>query len=118
MTDKIECVAVLKDDADTQLYDTALYIKVLGGIQSITLRYGDQKVRPLRLPTSIESKLSVVILQGEEFDTLAQTNLLRMVVYSALSEVPTFALDLTGLPEAILGIANGRPVAIQKGKKK
>ena len=75
-------------------------------------------MRPLRLPTSIESKLSVVILQGEEFDTLAQTNLLRMVVYSALSEVPTFALDLTGLPEAILGIANGRPVAIQKGKKK
>jgi hypothetical protein len=110
MTDKMECTGVYRNNYGIQLTEKSLYISISGGLESITLRFGDEPVQPLRLPKEIEKRARVVVLTGTDFEQLQNVARLRYQVSTLVSGVKTGDLDLTGLAPALQSIKAGCPV--------
>jgi hypothetical protein len=56
MTDKISCTGIYKSNYGVQLTPDTLFVKVVGGVESVTLRFGDEPARRMRMPSKIEKK--------------------------------------------------------------
>lgn len=109
MSDKTSCTGIYKGDRSIQLTREALYISVQGGIESITLRFGEQAAERLRLPTDIEKKVRAVSISGNSFQKLLGSDRLRVQVLTLVRGIATFDLDLSGIDAAVENIQNGCP---------
>ncbi|WP_343739645.1 hypothetical protein [Delftia tsuruhatensis] len=114
MTDKIDCTGVYGSGFETQLSSDAMYIRVSGGIQSVTLRYGDDPARPMRLASKLEKDGRMVLLENDEFRSAVHSNRLRIQVLTLVSGVKDFDLDTSGVDEAIKHINNSCPIIEEK----
>lgn len=112
MTDKTDCTGIYRDDYGVQLTAKSLYIRVSGGLESVTLRFGDEPAHPLRLVTEEEEEIGVVILTGTEFEQLQTVSRLRYKALTLVSGVKTGELDLTGFSPALENIRAGCPVQV------
>lgn len=110
MTDKTTCTGIYKDNYGVQLSDDILFIKVPGGIQSVTLRFGDEPAEPLRLPTKMEKEIGVIMIEGHEFKKLKSVSKLRYQSATLVKGVESGELDLTGFAEALKSIENKCPL--------
>ena len=110
MTDKTDCTGIYKSDFGIQLTEDTLFIRVTGGIESVTLRFGEDQPKPLRLATKMEKDIRSVILTGTEFDQLQNASRLRYQFSTLVSGLKTGEIDLTGFTPALENIKEGCPV--------
>ncbi len=101
MTDAPSCTGIYRHDWNIQLSKDAFYISLRGrgGVKAITLRFGDDPPRPLRLPSDMESNISMVSLEGREFSTPLNSTRLRAQVLTVLGGIVTEDIDLTGIKQ-------------------
>lgn len=112
MTDKTDCTGIYKNNYGIQLTKDTLYISVPGGIQSVTLRFGDEPAQPFRLATEMEKKVGVIILTGSVFQKLQSVSRLRYQSSTLVDSVKSGDLDLTGLATALNSIKSGCPLRL------
>jgi hypothetical protein len=113
MTDKISCTGIYKANYGIQLSRDKLFIKFAGGIQSVTLRFGEDPPQSLRLPQDMEKKLNSVIIEGNEFRQATETARLRIQVLTLIRGVATEDLDTTGIQTAAEHIQAGCPQEVE-----
>lgn len=111
MTDKVSCTGIYKSNYGVQLTPNTLYVKILGGIQSVTLRFGEDSAQPMRLPQKLEKDVNTVIIDGREFTQVLESNRIRLQVLTLVRGVATEDLDTTGIQTAIDHIRIGCPVS-------
>lgn len=117
MTDKVICTGIYKGDHNIQLGADSLYLRVDGGVRSVTLRFDDNPARPMRLPTELENRLAVVELKGDEFDALKSSKRLRVDALKEIRELFDLDLNLLGIREVLENIETGCPMT-RKPKSK
>lgn len=110
MTDAIECTGIYKKNYGIQLTKKALYISVRGGIQGITLRFGESPAKPFRLPERMEKEINAISISGSEFTELLEAERLRLSVLTLIEGVYDADLDLNGIKSAIDNIKADCPV--------
>jgi hypothetical protein len=113
MTDKTDCTGIYKGNYKIQLSEDSLYISIGGGIESVTLRFGDEPPRSLRLAESLEKKVRAVIITGSDFESAMSSPRLRYQVGTLVSGIQQGEIDLTGARAANENIKAGCPA---KGK--
>lgn len=111
MTDKVSCTAIYKANYGVQLARDKLIVRISGGIQSVTLRFGENPPQSMRLPQKMEKDVNAVIIEGAEFSQALETNRLRVQVLTLVRGVATEDLDTTGIQSATEHIQAGCPVA-------
>lgn len=109
MSDKTDCTGIYKGDRSIQLTDDTLFISVAGGLEGITVRYGEQPAERLRLATDIEKRIRAVSISGNGFQKLLGSERLRVQVSTMVRGIKTFDLDLSGLNAAVDNIRAGCP---------
>ena len=101
MTDKITCTGVYDNNPAIQLADTALYLRFRGGLESVTVRYGDLEALPLRLADRREKGINSVIIDSVVFDHLRTVPRLRLRVSTLLAGIQSADVDMTGFGAAL-----------------
>ena len=109
MTDKVSCTGLYKNNPSIQLSQDNLYVKIQGGLESVTLRFGESPAQPLRLAQKIEKSLGAVDINGTEFSQALQNDRLRVQVLTLVRGVALEDMDLSGIKGAIDHIRNGCP---------
>jgi hypothetical protein len=109
MTDKTSCTGIYKEDPSIQLTADTLYIRVRGGLKSVTLRFGDQPAERLRLATEMEEKVDAIEISGNDFTKLLGSARLRVQSMTLVRGITNFDLDLAGLSAAVENIRQGCP---------
>ena len=97
MTDKPTCVGLLNASWDVQLSPNRMFVRIQGGIDSVTMRYGDRPASPFRLPTRTEKELRSVIIEGGEFMDAVEGGRVRYQVGTTLRGIASGDLDITGV---------------------
>jgi hypothetical protein len=110
MSDATVCTGIYKDNYGIQLTGDKLYINVKGGISSVTLRFGEDAAKPLRLATEIEKKIGSLILEGSDFYEAMRSTRLRMQVGTLVRGIETIDLELTGIDPTVANIGSGCPI--------
>jgi hypothetical protein len=110
MKDTTNCTGIYKENYSVQLTPEKLFIGIQGGIQSVTLRFGEKPARGLRLAEDMEKKIRSVIISGSDFAELVDSDRLRYQVSTLVSGIKTDELDLTGLRAALENIRSGCPI--------
>ncbi|MFM7341234.1 MAG: hypothetical protein ACKO3Q_00890 [Betaproteobacteria bacterium] len=111
MTDKVSCTGIYKSNYGIQLSRDSLFIRVPGGLQSVTLRFGENPPLPMRMPQKLEKDVGSLILEGTELAQAVDTQRLRVQVLTLVRGVFTEDLDTTGLQAAAQHIREGCPDA-------
>jgi hypothetical protein len=109
MTDKVSCTGIYKSNYGVQLAQDKLFVRISGGIQSVTLRFGENPPQNLRLAQDMEKKVNSVIIEGSEFRQVLETARLRVQVLTLIRGVATEDLDTTGIQAAVEHIHAGCP---------
>jgi len=109
MTDKTDCTGIYKEDYGVQLVKDQLFVRIAGGIESVTLRFGDEPARPLRLPTDMEKKVRVFIVSGADLEKLRDVNRLLYQSSTLVSGIKSGEIDLSGFGPALDNIRAGCP---------
>lgn len=109
MSDKASCTGIYRGNFRVQLVEHKLYLGVIGGIESVTLRFGDQPAQDLRLPTQLERGVRAVIIEGAEFAALQSAPRLRYRVGTLINGLVDGDIDLTALPRVLEHIRAGCP---------
>jgi hypothetical protein len=119
MKDTTSCTGIYKENYSVQLTSETLYIGVQGGIEGVTLRFGDKPARGLRLAQEMEKRIRSLILSGSEFSELSGSTRLRYQVSTLVSGIKTDEIDLAGYDAALAyiraGCASGADPAPQQG---
>jgi hypothetical protein len=110
MTDKVDCTGIYKSNFGVQLNSRALYIKISGGIESITLRFGENPPEQTRFPQKIEKDVSTVIVDGIDFSRALETSRIRLQVLTLIKGLTTFDFDVTGIATAVEHIRSDCPI--------
>jgi len=116
MTDKTNCTGIYKENYGIQLVRDSLYIQIQGGIQSVTLRFGENPPKGMRLASKIEKDVGTVIISGNDFSELGQTARLRLQVLTLVRGIVNEDLDTTGIQAAVENINSGCPVQAEAKK--
>jgi hypothetical protein len=111
MTDKVTCSAVYRTDPRVQMSDDALYVGMAGGIESITIRFGDQDPRKLRFPTEIERKIGAVMLEWGDFHEFQAFGRIRVQARTIAQGLQFRDVDAAGAREAVAHMKNGCLIA-------
>jgi hypothetical protein len=114
MTDKVSCTGLLGEGFETQLTEDTLYIKIKGGVDSVTLRFGDKEARPMRLASQTEKNVRSVTLTGAEFQELIQSERLRVEVLTMLQQLVAKDINTKGVRQVVENIRAGCPVPAPK----
>jgi hypothetical protein len=85
MTDKVECTGYYTNNSGIQLGRDSMYVRIRGGVQSMTLRFGDSPAKPMRIATGLEKKVGAIALEGDEFVEATRSNRLRLEVLTLVS---------------------------------
>ena len=115
MTDKVSCTGIYKSNYGIQLSANKLYVNISGGIQSVTLRFGENPPENLRLPQKMEKDVRAVIIEGSEFQNALATNRLRLQVLTLVRGVTFEDIDTTGIKSAVEHIQAGCPLPTEAG---
>jgi hypothetical protein len=107
MKDTASCTGIYKENYTVQLTPDSLFIGVQGGVDTVTLRYGDKPARGLRLAQEMEKKIRSVILSGNDFNEIAGSGRLRYQVSTLVSGIKTDEIDLDGFEDALSNIRAG-----------
>jgi len=110
MNDKTDCTGIYKEDYGVQLTEDTLFLKVQGGVEAVTLRFGDKPAQKLRLAKELEKKIRSVMLTDSEFAELTGSGRLIYQVNTVLDSVKTNEINLSGFEEALANIQSGCPV--------
>lgn len=110
MTDKVDCTGIHDGNYRVQLSADGMYIRIAGGIQSVTLRFDDEPARALRLPTKMEKDVRAIILEGGEYEAATKASRLRYAAITLVAGTAQADLDLTGIGEALEHIKAGCPL--------
>jgi hypothetical protein len=99
ITNKVKCVGIYMDRADVQLTDDLLSINFRGrgGIKKYKVRYDNEKMGGLRLPSTRDKKTDVIELRGKVFSSMR----LRLQAVTLLGDIVDEDLDLTGIRDAL-----------------
>ena len=111
MTDKVKCTGCFTGNDGVQLVSDSMYVRISGGIQAVTPRFGVSPAKPLRIATGMEKKVGVIVLHGNEFTEATQSNRLRLEVLTLVSGVATLDLDISGIQSAVDHIKAGCPAS-------
>jgi hypothetical protein len=114
MKDTINCTGIYKENNGIQMTKDKLFVSVKGGIQSVTLRFGDQPARPLRLPGDMEKKIGSIIISGSDFSELVESNRLRVEAATLVRGIANEDLNLTGIKDALESIKGDCPIQADK----
>ena len=110
MKDTVDCTGIYKEDYGVQLAPQDLFIEVKGGVETVTLRFGDQPAQQMRLAADREKRVRAVIVAGVDFAELLASNRLRYQVLTLIGGVKTGELDLAGIQSALDNIHAGCPI--------
>jgi hypothetical protein len=116
MSDKIICTGFHNLSRSAQLSSDRMYVVVSGGIQSVTLRFGEKPARGLRLARKLEMDVGAIILEGAEFAEVSTTARVRVQVLTLVKGLFTQNLDTTGIDEALKHIRSGCPAPTGNSK--
>jgi len=114
MTDKIDCIGIYGNDYSIQLTDHTLYAAIKGGIKGIEMRFDDDPVKPLRLPTSMEEKVGTVIINGSDFSSALKSMRLRIQVSTLVKGIQFKDIDTKDMMAALDNIKQGCPASSQR----
>jgi hypothetical protein len=117
MTDKAVCTGIYKDRYAIQLSETALYIRVSGGIESIKLRFDGAEPQSLKPAREIEKKIRSIVIEGSDFTQLKSSSRFRVQIGTLVSGVVDEDIDLNGFNEALANINSGCPIVADKPVK-
>jgi hypothetical protein len=106
MTDKRSCTGILNGDYDIQLSQSALYVRMRGGVTSVTLRFDDQPPEKLRLSSDFERRGRVALLPEELRKALGSSRI-RIQVMTGRDGLELKDLDVTGIRDAHTNIRSG-----------
>lgn len=109
MTDKVVCTGYHSGNSGAQLSSDKFFVPIRGGLQSVTLRYGEAPAKPMRLATEIEKKVGSIVIEKAEFGLAIQSNRLRIQSLTYANGVVTVDIDLTGVDMALNHIRAGCP---------
>ena len=109
MTDEIHCTGVYKYNYDIQLNKETLLVTVRGGIETVTMRFGDKPARSLRIAKFLERKLGFVIIDEYDFSEVVNSYRLRLQTSNPSGEIANEDLNLMGIREALENIKAGCP---------
>lgn len=115
MKDTVNCTGVYKENYGIQLTDDTLFITVKGGLESVTLRFGDKSAHDLRLATEMEKKVGSIIISGADFAELLDSNRLRVQASTLIRGLANEDLDLSGLSQAVSNIKAECPIQASAG---
>lgn len=107
MTDKVTCTGVYGKEFGYQVTDDSLFLRVRGGVKSVTLRYGNNQPERLRLPSSMEEKMNFIILEGGEFRKLLSVNRLRTQALTYIRGIDSKDINITGINDVVTFIKSG-----------
>ena len=109
-SDTVGCTGFYKSERDVQLGAEQLILKVPGKLRQIVVRFNDEISLPSRPPTRAEMQLGAVVIGGDQFDKLQISRRLNVEI-TTKEKRSLVALRLQGLPEALINIRNGCPLA-------
>lgn len=110
MKDTIDCTGIYKDNHSVQLTSDTLFVGVKGGLQTITLRFGDKPARSLRLPEKMEKDIRSIIISGTDFSELIESDRLRVQASTLVSGIANEDFDLAGIKDALESIRSNCPI--------
>jgi|GEM_PF-6277116 len=107
MTDKTSCTGVQGEKYEIQLTDKALYARVSGGIESVTVRFDQNPARPFRLATEMEKKIRAVIIDDYDYREALRSKKILIQVSTLVSGTKTIEIDSAGIDQASQLISGG-----------
>lgn len=110
MKDTVDCTGIYKDNYGVQLTSDTLFVSVKGGLQSVTLRFGDKPARSLRLAEKMEKEIRSIIISGTDFSELMESDRLRVQASTLVTGIANEDLDLTGIKDALESIRASCPM--------
>ena len=117
MKDTVECTGIYKENYGVQLTSGTLYVSVKGGLETITLRFGDKPARSLRLAEKMEKEIRSIVISGSDFSELLESDRLRVQASTLVSGIVNEDFDLSGMKDALENIRAGCPVQISTTPK-
>ena len=112
MKDTVECTGVYKDNYGVQLTNDTLYVSVRGGLESVTLRFGDKPARSMRLAEKAEKDLRSIIISGTDFTELIESDRLRIQALTLVGNITNEDFDLSTIKDVLDSIRGGCPVQV------
>lgn len=109
MTDAVRCTGIYKGEPMVQVSSQGFYIRIRGGIQSVTLRFDNDPPQQMRLPTRMEKQVSAIILEGAEYEKALASKRLRYESLLLIRGMASGDVSLEGLQEAVEHIKAGCP---------
>lgn len=113
MTDEVSCTGIYKDDRSIRLTRDALHITVQGGIESITLRFGEEPPEKARLASDTERRTRAISIAEKDFSRLLDYPRLRVQVITLVRGTANFDIDLAGVDGAVQNILDDCPIPRQ-----
>ena len=110
MKDTVDCTGIYKDNYGVQLTNDTLFVSVKGGLQSVTLRFGDKPARSLRLAEKMEKDIRSIIISGTDFSELLESDRLRIQASTLVSGIANEDFDLSGIKDALESIRANCPI--------
>jgi hypothetical protein len=114
MKDTTDCTGIYKENYGIQLTKDTLYVSIKGGLEGVTLRFGDKPARRLRLAEAMEKKVGSIIIGGTDFSELIESDRLRVQASTLVRGIEEEDLDLTGIKDAWTSIKNECPIQVAK----
>lgn len=110
MKDTVDCTGIYKDNYGVQLTEGTLFVSVKGGLESVTLRFGDKPARSFRLAEKMEKEIRSIIISGTDFSELLESNRLRIQASTLVSGIANEDFDLSGIKDALESIKASCPI--------
>ena len=110
MKDTIDCTGIYKDNYGVQLSSDTMFVSIKGGLETVTLRFGDKPARPMRLAEKIEKNIRSIIISGSDFSELMESDRLRIQASTLISGIANEDFDLSGIKDALESIKTSCPI--------
>jgi hypothetical protein len=107
MTDKVACMATLKENDRVQLYVDSLYVVVSGGPRGFEYRVDDRQASSMQLVGHILTDVGAIKFVDEDFRVVRNGRRLRMNVLTYLY-LQKFDLNISGI-NAVLDFISTSP---------
>jgi hypothetical protein len=109
MKDTVDCTGIYKENYGVQLTNDTLYVSVKGGVESVTLRFGNKPARSLRLAEKLEKNIRSIIISGTDFSELLESDRLRIQASTLVRGIANEDFDLSGIKDALDSIRANCP---------
>ena len=83
-----------------------------GGLESVTLRFGDKPARSMRLAEKAEKDLRSIVISGNDFTELIESDRLRIQAFTLVGGITNEDFDLSTIKDVLDSIRGGCPVQV------